>query len=180
MRLRVTLRSATRTALICDPMMRSTSSKATACSARRTTSSIGPPDSYSDSSSSGPRMPPRLLISSAANTTLLVEVGPHMPGDPEKVRKLPIRSLLCAPRRDEPGLIVDRSRSSAAFDRFRNSSDGGIVRPPGAGKFTVERTPTPVWHQTKTHPAGGPRHPPFSVGEISYWKILNIQQLKCI
>src|SRR5712664_1693015 len=129
--LRVTLRNATRTALICDPMIRSTSSKAMACSARRTTPSSGPPASYIDISISRPRIPPRWLISETASKALLVEDRPQIPGDPENVRKLPTRSLLRAPRRlEKPVRTGDNERSAAVDDRFLNNKYGGMAGPP--------------------------------------------------
>ncbi|MGY3077418.1 hypothetical protein ACVWZZ_003789 [Bradyrhizobium sp. LM6.10] len=76
-------------------------------------------------------MPPRLLISATASIALLVEVGPQIPGEPVKVRKLPMRSLSRAPRRFmKCASIGDRSKSVATGDRFRNSMDGGNAGPP--------------------------------------------------
>src|SRR5665647_1301508 len=121
MRLRVTFRSATRTALICDPINTSTSSKAMASAARCATCSIGPPASYIESSISRPRMPPRLLISETASRTLLVEAGPQIPGEPEKVRKLPTHNLFCAPPRLEPVSIGRREGRGVVADRFLNN-----------------------------------------------------------
>jgi hypothetical protein len=126
MRLPVTLRSATRTALICEPMITSASSKAITSAARRVTSSIGPPASHTHNSTSRPRMPPRLLISDTASFTLLVEAGPQIPGEPEKVTKLATRTLLRAPLRREKSASNGRSDAFAATADRSFSVKGGM------------------------------------------------------
>jgi hypothetical protein len=95
------------------------------------------------------------LISATASCALLVAHGPQTPGEPVQQMKPPTRSLLLAPRRPKARSSGDNPRSAASDDKFLNSKDGGNAGPPGAEKFSVEGTPTPVWHQTKTHPAGG-------------------------
>src|ERR1700692_578184 len=97
-----------------------------ASAARCTTSSIGPPASYIESSISRPRIPPRLLISETASRTLFVDAGPQIPGEPEKVRKLPTLNLFRAPPRlEKPVSIGRREGRVAVADRFLNSNCGG-------------------------------------------------------
>src|ERR1700761_5812832 len=101
-------------------------------------------------------MPPRLLISATARWALFVADGPQMPGEPVLHMNPPIRSLLLALRRLRPERSAgDIARATAGGERFLNNSDGGNATPPGAGKFTDERTPTPVWDRTNGHSAGG-------------------------
>src|SRR5262245_58633735 len=122
-------------------------------------------------------MPPRLLISATASSTLLVEIGPQIPGDPQKVRKLPTRNVLRAPPVLENPELRDRSEGwVTGEDRFRNIC-GGIGGPPGPAKLAIESTPPPsgVVHRFNT------RHCDiYLVRQISYLKILKLQQLKCI
>src|SRR6516225_5708391 len=88
-------------------------------------------------------MPPRLLISATASSTLLVEIGPQIPGDPEKVRKLPTRNLLRAPPPLENPELRERSEGLVAvIDRSR-SSCGGMREQPCPAKLAVESTPPP-------------------------------------
>src|SRR5664279_1705479 len=105
-------------------MITSTSSNAIACAARSVTSSIGPPASYIDNSISRPRIPPRLFVSDTASSTLLVDAGPQIPGEPEKVRKLPTRSLLRAPPRLEKSLSIgSRARPGGRRELLLYTSD---------------------------------------------------------
>jgi hypothetical protein len=87
------------------------------------------------------------LISATANCALLVAHGPQTPGEPVQQMKPPTRSLLRALRRPKVRSSGDTARSIAGDAKFLNRKDGGNADPPAAGKFSVEGTPTPVWHQ---------------------------------
>src|SRR4051794_3614958 len=124
-------------------------------------------------------MPPRRLISATASSALFVAAGPQMPGAPENVMKLPMRSLLGAPRRSErPESNGDSDGAAPRPGRVLNSTDGGRLKRP-AVTDPVESTPTP-WLATMVGPtlwAGG--HTPSKSArawQISYSKMLNVQE----
>src|SRR5580704_8523719 len=97
-------------------------------------------------------MPPRLLISATASSTLLVEIGPQIPGEPEKVRKLPTRNLLRAPLPLENPELRERSEGwVAVVDRFLSSMCRGIGGPLGPAELAVESTPTPLLRYFGVH-----------------------------
>ena len=73
-------------------------------------------------------MPPRLLISETASKTLLVEAGPQIPGEPEKVWKLPTFNLFRAPPRLEKSVLVGSKEGRVVVaDTCLNNACCGMV-----------------------------------------------------
>src|SRR5882724_1038388 len=173
-----TLRSATLTALICEPMTRSASSEATISEAVRVTSLISPPVSWNATSISRPRMPPRRLISETPSSVLLIEAGPQIPDGPDSPTKLAIRNFLRSRRsRNKRGAGPELPEPNP--DKPFSSHSGGIDGAPdfpncGSESNSLSFRLPKVRRRSNYHRQDDRQQ------KISYWKILNIQRFPCI
>src|SRR5262245_17468878 len=107
---------ASRVALSCEPINRSTLSSSISRTADFAVSAGGPPASVNSSLTCRPRMPPALLIFSAARSAQARCVGPNSAAGPLSAMKKPIlNSLACA----NDGKPTPSTAVPAAADRTR-------------------------------------------------------------